>query len=65
MYYDQRYITAYDLDMMKRLIRNLMLSLFSRIFEIAQHLAKLWGKVDCLKRPVRRDTVQLKDEELA
>jgi len=33
---------------------------FGIIFEIAQHLAKLWGKVDCLKC-----TVLLKDEELA
>jgi len=22
-------------------------------FKIAQHLATLWGKVDCLKRPLR------------
>jgi len=35
---------------------------FARIFEIAQHLAKLWAKVDCLKRPhVRRGNVMLQD----
>jgi len=38
---------------------------FEIILKIAQHLAKLWGKVDSLKRPVRRGTVLLKDEELA
>jgi len=38
---------------------------FKRIFKIAQHLAKLWGKVDCLKHPVRQNTVLLKSEELA
>jgi len=38
---------------------------FDRIFKMAQHLAKLWGKAHCLKGPVRRDTVLLKDEELA
>jgi len=27
-------------------------------------LANLWGKADCLKCPVRRGTVLLKDEEL-
>jgi len=38
---------------------------FQRIFEIAQRLAKLWGKVDCLKRHVCWGIVLLKDEELA
>jgi len=28
-------------------------------------LTPLWGKVDCVKRPVRWSTVLLKDEELA
>jgi len=36
---------------------------FERIFKIAQHLATLWGKADCLKRPVRRGTVLLTDEK--
>jgi len=38
------------------LVTNLLPSLFERTFEITQHLAKLWGKVDCLKRPVRWGT---------
>jgi len=46
---------------------NLLLSAFRKNFDIAQHLAKLWGnlEVDCLKRPVHWGTVLLKDEELA
>jgi len=46
-------------------ITNLLLSLFSENFKIAQNLPKLWWKFDCLKRYVRRGTKLLKDEELA
>jgi len=35
-----------------------------KIFEIAQHLAKLWEKISCLKRPACWGTVLLKGEEL-
>jgi len=58
-----------DLGVVGRLTTVLLqiycLVCFERIFEIAQHLAKLWGKVNCLNRPVRWGTVLLKDEELA
>ena len=38
---------------------------FERIFEIAEHLAKLWGKSLFLKCSVHCGTVLLKDEERA
>jgi len=41
---------------------NTKLVCFERILKIAQHLAKLQGKVDCHKRPTRSGTVLLKDE---
>jgi len=47
-------------------ITNLLPNLcWKTVFNIAQHVANIWGKVDCLKRPVRRCNVLLKDEELA
>jgi len=40
-------------------------SVLKKNYKIIQHLANLWGKVHCLKRPVRWGTVLLKDEKLA
>jgi len=45
---------------------NLLLSLFWKNFFKSLNIWQSYGgKVDCLKLPVRRGTVLLKDEELA
>ena len=36
-----------------------------RIFKIREHLAKLQEKIDCVIRPIRLNTLVLKEAELA